>query len=63
MNRDAVACEILDRCRGTRSETAAIYYHATLEHPYTLGCFHGTPLRIRVTDGSGGQPPPPPPVG
>ncbi len=30
-DRDAVAHEVQDSC------------NATLEYPYTLGCFHGTP--------------------
>jgi hypothetical protein len=41
----------LDRCHGEtgkvklRGEKIRIYhYHATLEYPYTLGCFRGTPV-------------------
>jgi hypothetical protein len=58
----------LDACHGhvgtivlNGKRVRSYHYHATLEYPYTLGCFHGTPLRIRATGGSGGPPPPPPP--
>jgi YHYH protein len=42
----------LDKCHGTTSTVTlngkrvrTYHYVATLEYPYTLGCFHGTPLR------------------
>jgi YHYH protein len=42
----------LDACHGTTSTVAlngrrvrTYHYVATLEYPYTLGCFHGTPIR------------------
>jgi hypothetical protein len=56
----------LDACHGhTGSITLAgkrvrsYHYHATLEYPYTLGCFRGTPLRVQAAAGAGGGPPPP----
>ena len=43
----------LDSCHGhvgtivvDGKRVRTYHYHATLEHPYTLGCFHGTPLRL-----------------
>ena len=43
----------LDACHGTTStvtlngrRVTTYHYVATLEYPYTLGCFHGTPLRL-----------------
>jgi hypothetical protein len=35
----------LDACHG-RSVNGHYRYQATLEFPYTVGCFHGTPLRL-----------------
>ena len=59
----------LDACHGhtgwivrSGKRVRTYHYHATLEYPYTLGCFKGTPLRVRAT-GAGGGPPPPPPQG
>jgi hypothetical protein len=44
----------LDRCHGTTSvvqwdgKRRRIYHYvATLEYPYTVGCFHGTPISTR----------------
>ena len=41
----------LDACHGRTSEvmwngqpTSVYHYDATLEYPYTVGCFHGTPV-------------------
>ncbi len=52
----------LDACHGTTSTvtwngkaTRIYHYVATLEYPYTVGCFHGTPIknaRIARTGGS-----------
>ena len=43
----------LDECHGRTSEvmwngklTDIYHYDATLEYPYTIGCFHGTPITI-----------------
>ena len=54
----------LDACHGTtgpvilRGKKISIYHYvATAEYPYTLGCFHGTPVH---TGGPVGLPPPPP---
>jgi hypothetical protein len=59
----------LDACHGLtswvtlRSKRVKIYHYvATLEYPYTLGCYHGTPLAQQGAGGGGpGGPPPPPP--
>jgi len=57
----------LDACHGTtgpvilRGKKVTIYHYvATAEYPYTLGCFHGTPVHA---GGVVGGPPPPPPPG
>jgi hypothetical protein len=56
----------LDSCHGRTSSVAfggkrrTIYhYDATLEYPYTLGCFHGTPVTSALGTGGGGAPPAP----
>ncbi len=55
----------LDACHGRTSEvmwngkmTDIYHYDATLEYPYTVGCFHGTPITINKTapHGAGGNP-------
>jgi hypothetical protein len=58
----------LDACHGhtgwivrSGKRVRTYHYHATLEYPYTLGCYHGTPLRVQSAAGAGGGPPPPPP--
>ena len=50
----------LDACHGTTSavrwngrRTRIYHYVATLEYPYTLGCFHGTPMQVRRGPGAG----------
>ncbi len=55
----------LDACHGTTSvvpwngkETAIYHYVATIEYPYTVGCFHGTPITIAHAGGPPGGPPP-----
>ncbi|MBV8065445.1 MAG: YHYH protein, partial [Actinobacteria bacterium] len=60
----------LDACHGTTSavpwngkEQSVYHYVATLEYPYTLGCYHGTPISASAgsggTKGGGGQGGPP----
>ncbi len=51
----------LDACHGTTSRvmwdgkpTRIYHYVATLEYPYTVGCFHGTPVSSGVTSGPPG---------
>jgi YHYH protein len=53
----------LDRCHGTTSRvlwdgrmTRIYHYVATLEYPYTVGCFHGTAIASGETGGGGGPP-------
>ena len=50
----------LDRCHGTTSvvpwngKRRRIYHYvATLEYPYAVGCFHGTPISVGGGGGSG----------
>lgn len=45
----------LDACHGRTSEvmwngkmTDIYHYDATLEYPYTVGCFHGTPIKTNM---------------
>jgi hypothetical protein len=52
----------LDACHGTVSRvrwngrmTRIYHYVATLEYPYAVGCFHGTPIRSGH-EGAGAQP-------
>jgi YHYH protein len=63
----------LDRCHGTTSvvvwngkPTRIYHYVATLEYPYTVGCFHGTPSSAGGPTGAPGSgptgPPAPPPT-
>lgn len=33
----------LDECHGHQHDTLGYHYHATMEYPYTIGCYHGTP--------------------
>jgi hypothetical protein len=33
----------LDECHGHAHGTLGYHYHATLEYPYTIGCYRGTP--------------------
>ena len=44
-HRDAVAHETQDLCEGHPQRRGIYHYSATLEYPYTLGCFRGTPVR------------------
>lgn len=60
----------LDACHGTTSKVLwngklrrVYHYVATLEYPYTVGCYHGTPIQSGLGAGPGGQGPggaPPP---
>ncbi len=58
----------LDACHG-RVGTVTLngrrvrtyHYVATLEYPYTIGCFRGTPVRTAPPGGGGGPPGGPPP--
>jgi hypothetical protein len=57
----------LDACHGTTSvvpwngrPTRIYHYVATLEYPYTVGCFHGSPIPSGRSDGGPGGPGPPP---
>jgi hypothetical protein len=54
----------LDACHGTSSavewngKRQRIYHYvATLEYPYTVACFHGTPISAGGSTGTGGGPP------
>lgn len=49
----------LDACHGRTSQvmwngtlTTLYHYDATLEYPYTIGCFHGTPINTHGTTGN-----------
>jgi hypothetical protein len=57
----------LDACHGTTSvvpwngrPTRIYHYVATLEYPYTIGCFHGTPIASGHGQSAGAGPPGPP---
>lgn len=52
----------LDACHGTTSavpwdgrQTTIYHYVATLEYPYTLGCYHGTPISLATSGGGGSK--------
>ncbi len=58
----------LDVCHGLTSEvmwngklTRIYHYQATHEFPYTIGCFHGTPITLAGGPGAGIPLPPPKP--
>jgi len=34
----------LDECHGHSSDSLGYHYHATIEYPYTVGCYKGTPM-------------------
>jgi hypothetical protein len=62
---------MLDVCHGTTSTvpwngkmTRIYHYVATLEYPYTIGCFHGRAISLPRPSGAAtgpeGAPPPPP---
>jgi hypothetical protein len=58
--------QALDACHGTTSRvlwnghmTRVYHYVATLEYPYTVGCFHGTPISSGRRGGGGGRGAPP----
>jgi hypothetical protein len=39
--------EDLDECHGHAHGSLGYHYHATIEYPYTVGCYKGTPTTIR----------------
>ena len=50
----------LDGCHGRTSKvvwngkkTTIYHYDATIEYPYTVGCYHGTPTKMSQTAGGG----------
>lgn len=54
----------LDACHGTTSRVEwdgklrrIYHYVATLEYPYTVGCFRGTPIHVGALGGAPGGPP------
>jgi YHYH protein len=54
----------LDGCHGRTSpvvwngkKKAIYHYDATLEYPYTVGCYHGTPTKLPQTGGGGSSGP------
>jgi hypothetical protein len=56
----------LDACHGRTSSVTwngkkkvLYHYDATLEYPYTVGCYHGTPITTTQPGGSGGHGGPP----
>lgn len=56
----------LDACHGRTSSVTwngkkkvLYHYDATLEYPYTVGCYHGTPITTAQAGGSGGSGGPP----
>ena len=50
----------LDMCHGHTHGNLGYHYHATLEYPYTIGCYIGTPISVDFSNPgqSGGQRPP-----
>jgi len=40
----------LDTCHGHQHGSLGYHYHATLEYPYTVGCYMGTPTSDKSTD-------------
>ncbi|MDC0035707.1 hypothetical protein OAJ44_05070, partial [Chloroflexi bacterium] len=48
----------LDICHGHKHGSLGYHYHATIEYPYTIGCYRGTPTSVDSTD-----PPPARPTG
>jgi len=53
----------LDLCHGHKHGTLGYHYHATLEYPYTVGCYMGTPISTISKseprpEGQGGNRPP-----
>jgi hypothetical protein len=53
----------LDLCHGHKHGTLGYHYHATLEYPYTVGCYIGAPISSSSNGGPrlGGQESNPPP--
>ena len=40
----------LDPCHGHQHDSLGYHYHATLEYPYTVGCYMGTPISDKSTE-------------
>lgn len=53
----------LDQCHGHEHGTLGYHYHATLEYPYTIGCYKGNPEDSNFTSGQGMEGGPPLPDG
>ena len=41
----------LDLCHGHKHGTLGYHYHATIEYPYTIGCYVGTPISGSLNKG------------
>ncbi|MEC9141033.1 MAG: YHYH protein [Chloroflexota bacterium] len=50
--------EDLDSCHGHKHGDLDYHYHATIEYPYTVGCYKGTPVSTRNAGSQGAQGPP-----
>ena len=50
--------EDLDSCHGHKHGDLGYHYHATIEYPYTVGCYKGTPVTTSNAGPQGGQGPP-----
>ena len=48
----------LDVCHGHKHGELGYHYHATLEYPYTVGCYKGTPVATGNAGSQGAQGPP-----
>ena len=48
----------LDLCHGHQHGELGYHYHATLEYPYTVGCYKGTPIATRNVGPQNRQGPP-----
>jgi len=51
----------LDLCHGHDHGSLGYHYHATIEYPYTVGCYKGTPSSVESTRMQTGGPPNGPP--
>jgi hypothetical protein len=47
-----ISNDLLDTCHGHDHGTLGYHYHATIEYPYTVGCYIGQP----IPQSAGGQP-------
>ena len=50
--------EDLDSCHGHTHDDLGYHYHATIEYPYTIGCYKGTPVTTRNAGSQTAQGPP-----